>query len=218
MSAGRVHTLADVFADDAVREATEDDLPRLAETLAGAFADYAWTGWIVDPSDHPRRLRELYSIYLGVALRFGRVWTTADASAGAAWTWTGHGAAIGAYMERAGLDVRVAELAGDRAGAAAQADAALEPLRPAEAHWRLEAVGVVPAHQGQGLGTRVLTPGLEVCDAGGATAALETSARGNVRLYERLGFRVQAELQIPDGPHVWHMRRAPRAVSPAGGR
>ncbi len=45
--------------------------------------------------------------------------------------------------------------------------------------------------------------------AGTLVAALETSSPDNVRLYERLGFAVTGEVQVPAGPHVWLMRRWP---------
>jgi hypothetical protein len=53
-----------------------------------AFADYPWTRWVVDPDDHVERLRALYAIHLDVAVRFGEVWMTDDATGVAAWTWS----------------------------------------------------------------------------------------------------------------------------------
>lgn len=62
---------------------------------------------------------------------------------------------------------RVAELSGDRAGAAAAAEEALAPLRPTEPAWFLATVAVDPDRQGSGLGGAVLGPGLgEAGEAG----------------------------------------------------
>lgn len=196
-----------------VREATEGDLSTLGDTLAAAFHNYAWTRWVVDHEGHHRRLRELYRIYLHIALRFGRVWMADDGSGAATWMWSGDNAAQAEHMHRNGLDVLIGELAGERAKPAATAEALLVPHILAEPHWYLAAVGVLPEQQGNGLGTRMLTPMLEWCDAHGHIAALETSSPGNVRLYQRLAFEIRREVQVPGGPHVWLMQRLPQAAA-----
>ena len=193
-----------------VRAARAEDLPALAATLAAAFEDYAWTRWTVDGRDHARRLRELYRVYLQVALRFGEVWMADDASGAAAWTWSDTQAAQAEYLHAEGLDAAIGRLVGDRAEAGAAVDALMAPHRTDGPHWRLEAVGVVPAAQGRGLGRRLVEPVLGRCDVERQQAALETSSVANVRLYRRLGFDVHYELEVPEGPHVWLMRRVPR--------
>jgi GNAT superfamily N-acetyltransferase len=103
-----------------------------------------------------------------------------------------------------------AELIGDRATAAADADAASAGLRPTTAHWLLATVGVRPGEQGRGLGRAVLTPILRRADAEHACAYLETSTAANVRFYTRLGFAVSGEIDVADGRlHVWAMLRVP---------
>ncbi len=193
-----------------VRPATADDVPALATMFAAAFDGYPWTRWVVDPAGHGDRLRGLYAVYLDVALRFGEVWAAADASGAAAWTWSGTGDDQARHLGETGLGRRVAELAGDRLDAALRAEAALAPLRLRDPHWQLQALGVAPGRRNQGLGTRLLEPVLERCDAEGLVAALETSSPDNVRLYRRLGFEVHAEAAMPDGPRVWLMERRPR--------
>ena len=196
-----------------IREATAGDLPALADTLATAFQHYPWTRWVVDHDDHHRRLRELYGIYLRIGVRFGRVWMADDASGAAAWTWSGDNATQAEYMQRAGLDTLVGRLSGERAERAATAEAVLAPHSLGQPHWYLAAVGVLPAHQGKGLGTRLLQPMLDLCDARGHIAALETSSPANVRLYQRLDFEIRRELEVPDGPHIWLMQRPPRPAA-----
>jgi hypothetical protein len=45
---------------------------------------------------------------------------------------------------------------------------------------------------------------------------LETSSEPNVRFYQRLGFAVTGQVQVPDGgPRVWAMRR-PAGQADAG--
>jgi ribosomal protein S18 acetylase RimI-like enzyme len=83
-------------------------------------------------------------------------------------------------------------------------------------HWYLATLGVAPAHQRRGLGGALVAGFLDAVDEDAAPAYLETDAPGNVRFYERAGFRVQREIRILGVP-VWLMERparAPRKESP----
>lgn len=197
-----------------IRPATAADLPRAATTLATAFAEYAWTRWVVDDEDHERRLRELYGIYLRVALELGQLWVSDDASAVAAWTSSRAAAQQDELFARERLAERIVELSGAQIANVGSGIEALAPHAPTDEHWVLAAVGVLPERQGEGLGTRVLAPTLVDLDLLGEPAVLDTSSAANVRFYERLGFVTTTELDMPDGgPHVWLMRREPSSVS-----
>ncbi|MGY1856871.1 GNAT family N-acetyltransferase [Modestobacter sp. SYSU DS0290] len=103
---------------------------------------------------------------------------------------------------------QVQALLGDRAPVLAAAEEASTALHPPGEHWFLACVGTRPAARGRGLATAVLRAGLQAVDAAGASALLETSAAGNVRRYERLGFAVVGEVDPPGGaPHTWVMHR-----------
>ena len=71
-------------------------------------------------------------------------------------------------------------------------------------------LGTEPASQGQGLGSAVLGPVLEQCDADGVGAYLESSKERNIDFYARHGFRVTDELRLLRGPRMWGMWRDPR--------
>ncbi|MFD9903368.1 GNAT family N-acetyltransferase [Streptomyces sp. NPDC059063] len=192
-----------------VRPATEQDVPGAVRTLARAFADYPFTRHVVAADGHDERVRRFQELFLTrVGLPYGRTWVTDDARAVAVWTTPERDPAPG-FAEVGPL---IDELAGDRAPAFAAAERALEPHRPGEPVWFLATVGVDPDAQGQGLGGAVLAAGLEAADRAGHPAFLETSSERNVRFYERVGFTVTAEVELPDdGPRTWCMRREPRA-------
>lgn len=86
----------------------------------------------------------------------------------------------------------------------------LRRLRPLEPHWYLAVLGTDPRHQGRGVGSALLAPVLERCDADRIPAYLESSKRSNVSFYERLGFRVLGETVFEDGPTLWRMQREAR--------
>src|SRR5690606_20986169 len=79
------------------------------------------------------------------------------------------------------------------------------------AHEYLWMIGVVPARQGEGLGTALIGSVLGRCDREGRAAYLEASSERSRLLYERLGFEAAGEpLALPDGPFMYPMWREPR--------
>jgi len=56
---------------------------------------------------------------------------------------------------------------------------------PLEQHWHLGPVGVLPSHQGKGIGTKLLSRFCQEVDACLSPAYLETDTDKNVRFYER---------------------------------
>jgi ribosomal protein S18 acetylase RimI-like enzyme len=67
---------------------------------------------------------------------------------------------------------------------------------PLKQHWHLGPVGVLPSHQGKGIGTKLLSRFCKEVDACLAPAYLETDTDKNVRFYERFDFRVVEETEI----------------------
>jgi len=74
-------------------------------------------------------------------------------------------------------------------------------------HWYLAQIGVEPALQRQGLATWLLRPMLARIDTVGLPCYLETENATNISIYQRYGFQVVADDAVPDGPHIWAMRR-----------
>lgn len=84
-------------------------------------------------------------------------------------------------------------------------------LHPREPYWSLEAIGVEPSFQGQGLEARLLAPVLEQTGQAGIGCYLETDTEKNVSWYRKLGFAIQKEgVQfVSNGPLFWLMWRSP---------
>ncbi len=86
---------------------------------------------------------------------------------------------------------------------------AIEKNHPTEPHEYLAFVGVAPERQGRGIGSMVMKPILDRCEAEGIPAYLEASSVRSRALYERHGFSVTEEVSIGKGaPPVWRMWRA----------
>ena len=81
-------------------------------------------------------------------------------------------------------------------------------------HWYLVLIGVDPARQGLGLGSLLLRRGLSRVDQDGVECQLFTEQPRNVPLYQRYGFEIAVEGDLPDeGPHFWFMRRRPHPIT-----
>jgi GNAT superfamily N-acetyltransferase len=77
--------------------------------------------------------------------------------------------------------------------------------------WYLSIVGVAPAAQGQGIGTRLIEPTLADADARGVDSYLETFDRRNLAFYQRLGFSAVASHSEPVTRAAYTvMRRNPK--------
>jgi ribosomal protein S18 acetylase RimI-like enzyme len=100
-----------------------------------------------------------------------------------------------------------------RIGRLLQVRAAMDRHHPMEReHAYLWFLGVTPALQGMGIGSRQLRAGLNRADAAGLPAYLETGTTRNVALYRRHGFEVIHEAPCGKGaPMMWHMWREPEA-------
>ena len=199
-----------------LRPATAGDVPAAAALLADAFTDYPWIRWTVDADDHDRRLTALQHLYLtAVALPYGHVdLGSTDGALTTVAVWLPSSTVPEQVWAEVGP--AAADLAGDRAAAAAAAEAVLAPHRPGHEHLLLASVGVARHQQGRGLGPAALAPGLSRADRHGLPVHLETSAQRNVRFYQRLGFTVTAVVDLPGGgPRTWLMHRQPGAGVPA---
>ena len=70
-------------------------------------------------------------------------------------------------------------------------------------------LGVATNAQGRGVGSALLKHTLAPLDASGTVAYLECSTERNVALYQRHGFEVTGEFDLPN-LHMWTMARQPR--------
>ncbi len=196
-----------------VRQAEPADIDAIADVLADAFGDYAWTRWTVDADDHVARIRSLQRMAVErFGLAFGSVWVAeVDGRTECAAVWMDSAVAVPSDVDHA-LAPHVAELEGNRHDASIAAEALVARWRPESRHAFLATVGTRATMQRRGLAASVLTAQLTTLDSDGIDAFLETSSASNVAFYERLGFAVIDHLTIPNGgPDVWAMLRRPSA-------
>jgi GNAT superfamily N-acetyltransferase len=200
-----------------IRPATAADLEAVGETLALAFEhDPVW-GWgfaDLEGGEGARErklagLRAVFGFAAAAALAYEWVWISGDAAAVALWIPPGVPEMSAEDAERFPAVVR--DACGPRVAPRALAlMEAFERVHPAEpAHYYLSVLGTHPDHAGQGLGMGLVAANLELIDAEGATAFLESSNPANLRRYQRLGFRPDREVELVGDLTATQMWRGP---------
>jgi GNAT superfamily N-acetyltransferase len=194
-----------------IRKVTAGDRERLVAMMARAFDDDPIANFFA--AQDRRRARRVLD-FMDVAYRMtsphGEVYTTDGIEGGAAWTPPGKWKmGIVDQLKMLPSFVRVATLR--RLPGVMSALNAVEKKHPHEPHYYLLGIGVEPELQGRGLGTQLMAPVLEKCDRERMPAYLESSKEVNVPLYERNGFKVTEQFQVPNGgPPIWLMWRDPK--------
>jgi GNAT superfamily N-acetyltransferase len=203
---------------ESIRKVRTEDRDTVVKAVARAFYDDPVFSFLMP--DESRRARQLER---GFSLFARRIWlphdesyTTASAVGGAFWLPPG----------KWHLSIpRQLMLTPAMIGSMGLRDlppllrtlSLIESNHPQENHFYLPVIGVAPEWQGKGIGTALLRPILERCDREGLPAYLEASSERNRACYERNGFKVTDELQIPGGgPPLWPMWREHRAPSTSG--
>jgi GNAT superfamily N-acetyltransferase len=192
------------------RPAMAADLPAAVETLARAFyADPVW-GWAFpDPERRPEQQGVVWRAIAESALGYESAWVVGDCAAVALWIPPGKPELSPEAEER--VETLIREMLGPDASRVLETFERFDAAHPQnEPHHYLSLLATNPDHSGRGLGMGLLAATLERIDAEGAPAFLESSNPANTPRYERLGFSVCGEFELPeDGPNVTQMWREP---------
>jgi ribosomal protein S18 acetylase RimI-like enzyme len=167
--------------------------------------------WLFGDRDAPR-LRRLTRFMTSEARRHHRhdgLVLTAEGHPGAA-LWDPPGTWRTTWLEMARSAPTLLAAIGPRIPRALGGLALMEKSHPRQPHWYLAMLGTDPPQQGKGVVAALLDPVLTRCDTEGLGAYLESSKPANVPYYERFGFRVTGQIDLPDGPPLWPMWRDPR--------
>jgi len=200
---------------DVAAQIRGSQISRAAEALARAFQSDPMMTYIT-PDD--TRRASVLSWFFNTGIRYGQsygeVYTTEPADGTAIWLSPGNTTMTLWRMLRTGM--LAAPLKFGLAGFGRfmnimdYAEKAHKQAAPG-LHWYLLGLGVEPSRQGQGLGGALIQPILARADTEGLPCYLETVNEKNLPFYQKHGFKVAVEGQVPrGGPYLWAMVRAPR--------
>jgi GNAT superfamily N-acetyltransferase len=193
-----------------IRDVAPVDTGGIAGLVAAAMWDGPVARWLAtDPLERRIKSPEYFSIFVEHAVRYGEVYTTADAD-------TGRLYGVALWLPRTSLsptpadhDRRLKEVAGSAFDRHRELDAALEAHHPLEPHHYLAYLAVHPDQQNRGIGSALLNRHHARLDRPGIPAYLEANDPRNRDLYLRHGYVIRSVIRLPEGPPLWTMWRAP---------
>jgi len=190
------------------------DLPAVAQDLADAFAADPHFDWFfrTDRRRDEARLRFFRLLIGGMASGAGRIDRPSGGGAAAVWMPFEWLAPTPLLQELRTLPTILFATGLARFSRLSVLRRDMDAHHPMDRpHAYLWFLGVTPAAQGHGVGSRLLKVGTDRLDATGQPAYLETGTERNVALYRRHGFEVISEHRArPDAPMMWSMWREPR--------
>jgi GNAT superfamily N-acetyltransferase len=195
----------EAMANEIVKSATADDRATAIAALTLAFASDPATRWTwPDPKT-----------YLAAFPRFAEAFGGAAFAKGSAHYIEGAATALWLPPDIEPDEAAMVELFEATADVSTASDGPqvmqqMARYHPREPHWYLPLIGVDPARQGKGLGSRLLEHATRLFDRDGAVAYLESSNPRNIPVYRRHGFEVLGKIQVGSSPVFTPMRRDPR--------
>jgi len=188
-------------------EAGPGDHQEVTETLARAFQNDPALSWIVrDAERRKAALRGLFRSVVPADAKVGKIVRSTGGEAAALWRAPGQAdSTFGEFLSTMMPMLATFRTALPRALTVSNG---ITAHRPKGQYWYLHYIGVRPNHQGKGFGGRVIRERIAAADAVGLPCWLETATPDNVGLYQRFGFGIVNEWDVPDGgPHFWGMMR-----------
>ncbi len=191
-----------------IRLVQRRELARLCNALAHAFLNDPISVYLFpEPGNRLRRLASNYRAVIPMLTREGAFYCDPELRAAA--VWQAPSPRRPNAWQRGLFNLRIIAMMRSALGRGQILAETMQKTHLKEPHWYLGILGTHPEVQGRGIGSSLLAPILERCDAEGVLAYLESSKSSNIPFYQRHGFQVTGEIQIPDGPCLWPMLRDP---------
>ncbi len=192
-----------------IRRVESDDVQKLSGLLARAFHDDPWMSWMFqEPKFRPILAEAWMKVEVQCARNMNSSWLSLENDtvvAGSIWAPPGKDLHEGNVFRQ--LWYLVLGANPGRADKLLQGLSKIGEMHPKEPHYYLNTVGVEPERVGQGHGGDIIRHTLDHVDQQKKPCYLESSSERNIPLYERLGFKIIHEIEIPDGPTMWSMWR-----------
>ena len=188
-----------------VDDSNSDDA---AHILAEAFHDDPVMNW---SCNYPPSLKPFFDFTLPVFVPHGLTYLDPEGRGAACW--------LGPHQKlkwpmNLGHVAKILRLGGPRGVYRMLVSGSqTEKYHPKEPHYYLFAIGVIPGNKGQGVGSKLISKMLRVCDEEEMPAYLENSKAENHRFYTGHGFEALQEIRFAkSAPPLSLMWREPKAL------
>lgn len=177
-------------------KANKGDRLRVINLLAKAFHDNQSVNYIVkQDKDRSARINALMAYSFDVCFQFGEVYLSDDKNACVLLLRSG---TKGKSLYALWLDIKLIfkAIGLSRIGVALKRESLIKKFQIQVDHFYLWFIGVAPAHQHQGVGSKLLKEVLIRSDREGLPVCLETSVLKNLPWYQTFGFEIYNELDF----------------------
>ena len=196
------------MAENAVRVAGPEEVTRVLRTLSVGMQEDPVLAWLFpDDASRVSRIERLFGVAARLYPDAAEIYRNEDCTAGAFWISPGRfRVPIGRRLR---MFPSVVRAVGGAAGLRMSND--LDKRHPKEPHhYYLLILAATQGNRGRGIGSALMQPVLERCDAEGVPAYLESANPQNQPFYRRYGFEIREEMRLPGGcPPIWGMWREP---------
>lgn len=193
-----------------IRKANSGDLDVLIPVVAKAFQPQPLTCWLLGSgSSALERGKRLIALEFEKALPYDLTYTTTGRHGAALWHPPDN--KIDLWRELV-WSIKSAAAVGINRRILSHIVTGLQlAIHQPKGHlYYLSILGVDPNFQGQGIGSALIEPGLQICDMQRIPAYLMTDTQNAVRFYQRKGFKVTNQIDAyRSGFRIWIMRRNP---------
>ena len=185
------------------------DVHQLSLTLARAFHHDPIQCWLFPDEFHRvQKSQRIFAIFLRNLIIRETVFTTPGLEGAALWIAPEH--VKPSLLKQLELGIQILPILGSSIPRGIQWWRAIEAKHPKCHHWYLLLLGTAPEHQRKGIGSALLVPILKKCDTERLPAYLEAGSEENISFYQRSGFEVMRDIELPNGPTIFQMVREPR--------
>jgi hypothetical protein len=202
---------------DKVQRLEERQLPQAIAMISRAFHQYPLSTYIYpDETERTCRLSLMFSISLRYTFCYGEIITTPDITGVACWLPPESTTVSNGRLLRTGALTPLLKMGLPGLYRINKAETYMRSTHQrciSESHWYLWVLGVDPAYHGQGIGGMLLLTGLQRVDASGLPCYLETMNPNNVSLYQKFGFAIASEGNVPGSNlRMWGMVRPSKPI------
>ncbi len=180
-----------------IRPATTADRQTVIAILSSSFQDDPCFAWLLEPSDHPEKVRILTTYLVDETFANGQVYITDDQMGAALWHTSKAEPMSWLYVKR-NLSLLWQLGIGSIRRCLRMQHYKTDHFPTEGPYAYLACIGVLPQAQGKGLANRLLTPVLQQYTAQRIPIFLETANATNVDIYERKGFSLTDTVQEND--------------------
>ena len=196
-------------------EIKKSDLAILSRVMSRAFFTNPTTLYCLpDESGRSDKLDWFLRIALRCGQKYGSVHTTDEEEGAAIWLSPSHVYLSLFQLLKQGFSTAPFRLGMGPLGRLFNCLNYFEKLQKSDMpddHWYLFLLAVDPPQQGKGIGRRLIRPILQRADSEKTSCYLETDKPGNVTFFQKNGFKINREDDVPKGgPHFWTMIRKPQ--------